>query len=90
MKTAAKVVKVMWCVYGADAAHWAFVQDAIRAVDPAPSIFDSKLGRVDVVFEAAYAARVNGVEAVMVVSNKKVTDQVEGLGQWSDDVVFLL
>jgi hypothetical protein len=76
MKTAAKVVKVMWCVYGADAAHWAFVQDAIRAVDPAPSIFDSKLGRVDVVFEAAYAARVNGVEAVMVVSNKKVTDQV--------------
>ncbi|KAF2027201.1 hypothetical protein EK21DRAFT_37543, partial [Setomelanomma holmii] len=71
-----KKVRIMWCVYGPHAAHWKFVLDAIKAVDLYPKIFDSKVVRPDVAFEARYLAHVNDVEAVMVVSNKKVTNEV--------------
>ena len=76
MKSAGKKIRVMWCVYEPDAPHWAFVQSVIRNVDPSPKIFDSKKGRPDVVFEARYLAHINDVEAVLVVSNKKVTNDV--------------
>jgi hypothetical protein len=66
----------MWCVYDPDAAHWEFVQDVIRNVDPSPCIFDSRKGRPDVAFEAGEMVGMEGVEAVMVVSNKRVTEEV--------------
>lgn len=55
--------------------------DAIRGVDGTPRIFDSKKGRVDVGFEAAAMACEEGVEAVMVVGNARVTaNVVDGCG----------
>lgn len=76
MRAQGRVVRVMWCVYDPNAAHWEFVQQIIRAVDPAPRIFDSRLGRPDIAFEARDLADKENIEAVMVVSNKKVTNQV--------------
>ncbi|KAJ4375889.1 hypothetical protein N0V83_001167 [Neocucurbitaria cava] len=76
MKTEGRQVRVMWCVYDPDAPHWKFVQEVIRKVDPMPKIFDSKQGRPDVVFEAMYMKHACDIETVMVVSNKKVTDEV--------------
>lgn len=76
MRAQGRAVRVLWCVYEPDAPHWGFVQQIIRAVDPAPRIFDSKKGRPDVAFEARYLAKVEGLEAVMVVSNKSVTEGV--------------
>ncbi|KAH7075231.1 hypothetical protein FB567DRAFT_453081 [Paraphoma chrysanthemicola] len=76
MLAARKKVRFMWCVYDSGAPHWAFAQEAIRKVDPVPKILDSKAGRPDVAFEARYLAQTEGLEAVMVVSNKKVTNEV--------------
>ncbi|KAH6173022.1 hypothetical protein HBI68_072880 [Parastagonospora nodorum] len=76
MRSQGRVVRVMWCVYDPNAPHWEFVQDMIRAVDPAPRIFDSRTGRPDMAFEARDLAEKENIEAVMVVSNKKVTNQV--------------
>lgn len=76
MKEKGKVIKIMWCVYEPQALHWKFVLDVIRRVDEKPRIFDSRQGRPDLAFEARYMAQVHGIEAVMVVSNEKVTNQV--------------
>ncbi|KAH7377740.1 hypothetical protein BKA66DRAFT_513564 [Pyrenochaeta sp. MPI-SDFR-AT-0127] len=76
MKQRQCTIRVMWCVYDPDAPYWAFAQDIIHAVDPKPKIFDSRDGRPDVAFEAQYMKQVEGIEAVMVVSNKTVTDSV--------------
>lgn len=76
MRTQGRKVKVMWCVYDPYAAHWAFVLEAIKEVDPGANIFDSKAGRPNVAFEARWLAQKEDVEAVMVVSNPKVTKEV--------------
>lgn len=76
MRHDGKSVKVMWCVYDPEAPHWRFVQETIRRVDPFPKIFDSRQGRPDMAFEARYMAHTHNIEAVMIVSNKKVTDEV--------------
>jgi hypothetical protein len=52
------------------------VQSVIHSVDPRPAIVDSKPGRPDLAFEGRYLAHVDNLEAVTVVSNKKVTDEV--------------
>jgi hypothetical protein len=70
------ILRVMWCVYDPYATHWAFVLEAIQRVDNQAKIFDSKTGRPDVAFEARYLAEAEGLEAVMVVSNPKVTKEV--------------
>ena len=69
-------VKVLWCVAEPDALHWASVLDTVRGVDSNPKIFDSRSGRPDVAVEARCLAHVEDVEAVMVVSNPKVTKEV--------------
>jgi hypothetical protein len=76
MKAQGKNIRVMWCVHDPDAAHWAFVQTAIRNVDPIPMIFDSRKRRPDIPFEARHLAQIDDLEAVMIVSNKKVTNDV--------------
>lgn len=76
MKIDGKRIRVMWCVYDPCATHWEFVQRAIRDVDDNPKIFDSRKGRPDVAFEARYIAQTDGLEAVMIVSNKHVTNEV--------------
>jgi hypothetical protein len=76
MRDEGKQVRVMWCVFDPNALHWAFVQKVIRDVDPLPKIFDSRNGRPDMAFEARVMAQVSGIEAVMVVSNPKVTNEV--------------
>jgi hypothetical protein len=78
MKQQGKKIKVMWCVFDPFAPHWSFVQSLIRAIDPDPSIFDSRKGRPDISFEARHLAQKESLEAVMVVSNKKVTNQIVG------------
>jgi len=80
MREQGRQVRVMWCVYDPDAAHWQFVQDIIRKVDPEPKIFDSREGRPDLAFEAEFMKEHCGIEAVMVVSNPTVTREiVEGI-----------
>ena len=69
-------VKVLWCVAGPDAPHWASMLETTRGVDTDPKIFDSRSGRPDVALEARRLAHVEDVEAVMVVSNPKVTNEV--------------
>jgi hypothetical protein len=76
MRAIGKKIKVMWCVYEPDAPHWEFVQKVIRNVDKEPKIFDSRKGRPDVAFEAGEMMASEGIEGVMVVSNKKVTEEV--------------
>lgn len=76
MRSQGRKVKVMWCAAEPEAAHWAFVLAAIRNVDGEAVIFDSKARRPDLAFEARYLAVKKGVEAVMVVSNPKVTKEV--------------
>lgn len=73
MRRQNRVVKVLWCVANPGAQHWGFVVDAIRDVDASPAIFDSRVGRPDLLFEARWVAEREGVEAVMVVSNPRVT-----------------
>lgn len=69
-------VRVMWCVSDPYAAHWGFVIEAIRGVDGDAVIFDSRVARPDVTFEARWFAEKENVEAVFVVSNPKVTKSV--------------
>ncbi|OAK94025.1 hypothetical protein IQ06DRAFT_353818 [Phaeosphaeriaceae sp. SRC1lsM3a] len=92
MKEEGKTVRVMWCAYEPYAPHWADVLAVIQSVDPLPKIFDSKQGRPDVAFEARYLAHVEELEAVMIVSNKKVTDEVvrevKGFGGAAYGAVF--
>lgn len=76
MKQRGCKVRVMWCVYDPNAPHWEFAQKIIRAVDARPKIFDSKEARPDLAFEAQDLKRVEGIEAVMVVSNEAVTNNV--------------
>jgi hypothetical protein len=76
MKADGKRIRVMWCVHNPDAPHWDFVQTMIRNVDPMPKIFDSRQCRPDIPFEVRYLVQVHDLEAVMVVSNKKVTNDV--------------
>lgn len=76
MRDAGVKIRVIWVVYATDAPYWTFVHEIIRRIDPEPKIFDSQCGRPDVAFEAAYLAEQEDVEAVMVVSNPKVTRAV--------------
>jgi len=76
MRAHHKLVRVMWVLHKPTAPHWDFALRIIRAVDPAPCLFDTTRRRPDVAFEACYLARTAGVEAVMVVSNPRVTDAV--------------
>ncbi|CAE7015779.1 hypothetical protein PTTW11_02855 [Pyrenophora teres f. teres] len=76
MRDQGRVIRVLWTVYAADAPHWQFVHDIIRAVDPDPKVFDSMNGRPDVAFETQYFMETERLEAVMVVSNPAVTRQV--------------
>jgi hypothetical protein len=85
MKGEGKQIRVLWCAYAPEAPHWQFVQDIIRNVDPMPKIFDSRDGRPDLEFETQYMKEVCGIEAVMVVSNAKVTrDVVTGIKSKGD------
>ena len=70
------IVRVLWCAYEPYAPHWAFALDIIRTIDKNAKVFDSKAGRPDMAFEARYLAETTCVEAVMVVSNPKVTKEV--------------
>ena len=92
MKEEGRQVRVMWCAYDPEAPHWTFVQKIIRDVDPMPKIFDSRRGRPDVAFEARYLSHMCDIEAVMVVSNKTVTDavvsEVKGHGGAAYGAVF--
>jgi hypothetical protein len=87
-----KRVRVLWCVYDPYAAHWSSVLAVIKAVDQNPLILDSKLGRPDLAFEARDTAEREGIEAVMCVSNKKVTDgvvrELRGAGKAAYGAVF--
>lgn len=76
MREQGRQIRVMWCVYDPDAAHWQFVQDIIRNVDPEPKIFDSRKGRPDLAFEAELMKEQYGIEAVMIVSNPMVTREI--------------
>jgi hypothetical protein len=76
MLSQGRKVRVMWCAYDPHAAHWQFVIDVICKVDGAAKVLDSKTGRPDIAFEAQYLAVKEEVEAVMVVSNPKVTQEV--------------
>ena len=76
MREQGRTVKVMWCVYAPEEEHWRFVQDIIRNVDVEPRIFDSRDGRPDMAAESAAMMEEMGLEAVMVVSNPKVTREV--------------
>lgn len=69
-------VRVMWCVAAPEAPHWAPVLAAIHAVDADAVVFDSRAGRPDVAFEARELAVSEALEAVMVVSNPRVTRDV--------------
>lgn len=76
MRAQGKKVKVMWIAYAPEMEHWGFVRDTIASVDHAPKIFDSRAGRPDIPFEVRSFAQDEDVEAVMVVSNREVTDGV--------------
>ncbi|RYN64989.1 hypothetical protein AA0119_g11511 [Alternaria tenuissima] len=76
MRKQGRQVRVMWCVYDPNAVRWRFVQDIIRRVDQQPKIFDSRNGRPDVAHEAELMKRRCYLEAVMVVSNAKLTREV--------------
>mgnify|MGYP004498808291 CR=1 FL=1 len=76
MRSQGRKVHVMWCATDPYALHWAFVLDAIREVDARAKIFDSRVGRPDIAFEARWLAEKEMVEAIMVVSNPKVTKEV--------------
>lgn len=76
MKSEGRRVRVMWCIADPYAAHWGFVMQAIRDVDQDAVVFDSKVARPDLPFEARWLADKEGVEAVFVVSNPKVTKEV--------------
>lgn len=69
-------VRVLWCVAEPEAAHWGFVSDAIRGVDPEAVVLDSRIRRPDVAFEARRLCEKEGLEAVFVVSNPRVTGEV--------------
>ncbi|KAF3010906.1 hypothetical protein E8E13_009898 [Curvularia kusanoi] len=85
-------VRVLWCVAEPEAPHWGFVLEAVRGVDKDARVFDSRAGRPDVAFEARVLALEEGVEAVMVVSNPKVTGEVvngcKGVGIAAYGAVF--
>jgi len=78
MRAQRRNVRVMWCVAAPDAAHWAFVLAAIHDVDGDAVVFDSRAGRPDMAFEARELAVKEALEAVMVVSNPRVTRDVVG------------
>ncbi|RAR08153.1 nonribosomal peptide synthetase 12 [Stemphylium lycopersici] len=92
MRAQGRTVKVMWCVYAPEEEHWRFVQDIIRNVDVEPRIFDSRDGRPDMAVESAAMMLEMGLEAVMVVSNPKVTrevvEEVKGRGGAAYGAVF--
>ncbi|KAF2821777.1 hypothetical protein CC86DRAFT_448726 [Ophiobolus disseminans] len=87
-----QLVKILWLTPNPHAPHWSFALNAIRAIDAAPLLLDSKQGRRDIVFEAQYAAQAWDVEAVFVVGNKGVTDGVVrgvmGVGRKGFGAVF--
>lgn len=76
MQSQNRPVRVLWCVYDPSAAHWGFVIDAIKKVDPMPVILGSKRERPNIAFEAKNFAEMYEIEAVMCVSNRKVTESV--------------
>ncbi|KAJ4992349.1 amino acid adenylation domain-containing protein [Stagonosporopsis vannaccii] len=76
MRAQRRKIRVMWCVADPNAAHWAFVLAAIRDVDGGATLFDSRVGRPVMAFEARELASREGLEAVMVVSNPRVTREV--------------
>jgi hypothetical protein len=78
MRAEQRGVRIMWCVADPYAAHWGFVIDAIRDVDAEAVVFDSRVARPDVAFEARWLAEKERVEAVFVVSNPRVTNEVVG------------
>lgn len=69
-------VRVLWCVAEPEVTHWGFVLDAIRGVDPEAVVLDSRIRRPDVAFEARWLCEKDGLEAVFVVSNPRVTGEV--------------
>lgn len=71
-------VRVMWCVSDPWAAHWGFVLDAMRAVDEHAVVFDSRVRRPDLAFEARGLCERETLEAVFVVGNVRVTGEVVG------------
>lgn len=76
MRQQGREIRVLWCAYEPFAPQWAFVLDTIRNVDKNAKVFDSKAGRPDMAFEARYLAETTSLEAVMVVSNPKVTKSI--------------
>lgn len=76
MKNEGRRVRVLWCVADPYTPHWGFVVDAIREVDAQAVIFNSKVARPDVAFEARWLAVKEGIEAVFVISNPKLTKKV--------------
>ncbi|KAF3035778.1 hypothetical protein E8E12_001890 [Didymella heteroderae] len=76
MKARQRKVRIMWCVAEPDAAHWGFVVELMRGVDEEAIVFDSRVRRPDVAFEARWVAEKEGLEGVFVVSNPRVTNEV--------------
>jgi hypothetical protein len=66
------IVKILWC---ARKPHPSIVQTLLR-FDPSALILDSKDGRFDLKRMSREVVRREGLEAVFVVSNKKITDLV--------------
>ncbi|KAF1931963.1 uncharacterized protein M421DRAFT_2569 [Didymella exigua CBS 183.55] len=76
MNAERRKVRVMWCVADPYAAHWSFAMEAIKGVDKQAVVFDSRVARPDVAFETRWLAERANVEAVFVVSNPRVTNEV--------------
>ncbi|KAF3047367.1 hypothetical protein E8E11_008475 [Didymella keratinophila] len=81
LKSQNRKVRVLWCVSEPGAAHWGFVLAALRGVDEQAVVFDSRVKRPDVASEARGLCEREGLEAVFVVSNARVTGE-GGCGVW--------
>lgn len=78
MRAQQRRVRVLWCVADPGAAQWGFVLDAVRGVDAEAVVFDGRVRRPDVGFEARALCEREGLEAVFVVGNPRVTTEVVG------------
>lgn len=78
MSPRSRRVRVLWCTRGPHPD----IRRKILVVDPDAVILDSSQGRFDIKGLAGEVVRREGLEAVFVVSNKKITDEiVRGLGR---------
>ena len=76
MKAQNRRVRIIWCVSDPWVVHWVFVLDAMRAIDKHAVVFDSRVRRPDLAFEARRLCERENLEAVFVVSNARVTGEL--------------